>query len=114
MRYRANVRLVGKNTAEVVQAHLEAAEGMKRPLLADVRGIRTVDREARRLATGPDVTAVTSRLAILVGNPLSRVMANFFLRVKGPEYPARLFTDEGAARAWLLQGGADSDGGKSS
>jgi hypothetical protein len=94
-------RLDAANTAPVVQAHLAAAAGEKRPTLADVRGMRSATRESRELAAGPNVAAITARMAIIVGNPVTRLLGNFFLVVTKPKYPTRLFTDEPAARAWL-------------
>jgi hypothetical protein len=42
-------------------------------------------------------------MAVLVGDPLSRMLGNFFLRVSRPAYPTRIFTDEAAARRWLAE-----------
>lgn len=97
-------RLDAANTAPVVQAHIAAAAEQKRPTLADVRGMRSATREARELAAGPGVAAITSRMAVIVGNPLTRTLGNFFMVVTSPKYPTRLFTDEAPARAWLRAG----------
>jgi len=94
-------RLDAVNTAPVVEAHVAAAHGQKRPTLADVRGLRSATREARELAAGPPVAAITSRMALIVGNPVTRTLGNFFLMVTSPKYPTRLFTDVAAARPWL-------------
>ncbi len=37
-------------------------------------------------------------MAILVENPVSRVLGNLFIRVRRPGYPTRMFSDEGSAR----------------
>lgn len=44
---------------------------------------------------------VVSAVALLVGNPLSRMMATFFINVSRPDVAIRLFEDEAAAVAWL-------------
>lgn len=90
-------------TPAVVRAQVSAARGGKRPTLADLRGIASNERAARELAAGPEVVAVTLRMAMLVGNPVSRIFGNFFLRVTRPAYPARIFTDEASARRWLSE-----------
>lgn len=89
--------------AEVAAAHVELSAGRKHPVLADVRGMLSVERRAREVATRAGVSDVTARMALLVTSPVSRVIGSFFLRVNPPAYPARLFTDERRARAWLRE-----------
>lgn len=84
--------------------HRALADGHKLPVLIDARGVRRMDREARERGSGPEVAAVTSRLAIVVGSAVSAVIGNFFMRVSRPHYPTRLFTDVAEAHAWLLGG----------
>jgi hypothetical protein len=95
-----------------VAAHLEEARsaiaqlealtgGVRAPLLVDARAMGPYDRDARRafVRHGDLVTAV----AILVENPLGRLMANFFLAVSRPVAPTRLFETEDEALAWLKE-----------
>lgn len=103
LRFHRGTRLDAALTAEVVRAHIELAQGQPRPVLADVRGLVSVDRASRQLAASHEVTAATSRMAIIVGNPVTRTLGNFFIRVTTPSYPTRLFAEEGVARAWLLE-----------
>ena len=101
LRFREGCRMTAENTPEVVSAHVAAAAGAKRPTLSDVRGIRAASREARELAAGVEAASVTRCMAILVENPVSRVLGNLFIRVRRPGYPTRMFSDEGSARLWL-------------
>jgi hypothetical protein len=103
LRFHDQARAVGEQGAEVVRAHVAVAAGRKLPTLVDARGIAATDRGTRQLAAGPALEAVTLRMAVVVGDPLSRTLGNFFLRVARPAYPTRLFTDEVAARRWLGQ-----------
>ena len=103
LRFRDGVRVMGEHGAEAVRAHLAAARGRKLRTLADVRGVIGNDRQTRQLAAGPEVAAVTLCMAVLVGDPLSRTLGNFFLLVSRPAYPTRIFTDEAAARRWLAE-----------
>lgn len=103
LRFFAGTHVTLKETPEVVRAQIGAARGGKRPTLADLRGIASSERGARELAAGPEIAAVTLRMAMLVGNPVSRILGNFFLRVTRPAYPARIFTDEASARRWLSE-----------
>ena len=103
LRFREGARLDLANTTEVTDLHIQAANHGKRPTLADVRGMRSVAQPARALVTGPTLEAVILRLAILVGNPVTRVLANFFSRVGALEYPVQIFDEEAAARRWLSE-----------
>jgi hypothetical protein len=94
-------RLDAENTLGIMRAHVAAAAGKPRPTLADLRGMRSATREARQLGASAEVVAITSRMAIVVGNPVTRVLGNFFMQVTNPKFPTRLFTDEAAARTWL-------------
>lgn len=75
-------------------------EQVVRPVIVDLRTIRSMDRDARAYYAGPEVTARTPAAALLVGNPLTRVIGNFFLGLNKAEHPLRLFADEAAAVAW--------------
>ena len=84
-------------------AEIFALAGRKRTLvLVDMRGVRSQTREARQYFAGPEAEKVTLAVALLIGSPVSRVLANFFLRMGTPLIPTALFTDENAAVAWLL------------
>jgi len=103
LRFHPGSRLDIGLTVEVVRAHVELSQGQKRPVLADVRGLVSVDRASRELAASADAVAATMRMAIIVGNPVTRTLGNFFIRVTSPSYPTRLFADERLARDWLRE-----------
>ena len=103
LRFLSGSHVTAEATREVMRAQISAACGGKRPTLADLRGIARSERGSRELAAGPEIAAVTLRVALLVGNPVSRIFGNFFLRVTRPAYPARIFTDEASARRWLVE-----------
>lgn len=83
---------------ESVAAVGRLAGSQRLPLLVDMHGLKTLDRAARGRFSESDVV---TRTAFLVGSPLSRVLANFFLAVSRPAVPTRLFTSEADAVAWL-------------
>lgn len=103
LRFHHQTRLTLDHTRGVTRAQIELSRGEKRAVLADVRGLISSDRGSRELAAGPTIAAVTARMAILVGNPLTRLIGNFFLVVSAPAYPTRIFSDEVLARAWLQE-----------
>lgn len=103
VRFRPNSLATLDAVRDVVRAHVAAARGGKRLTLIDLSGMTFADLEGRRLAAGPEIAAVTSRMALLARNPVSRILGNFFLRVSRPLYPTRIFTDEASARRWLSE-----------
>ena len=68
------------------------------PMLADMTHSTSQSREARaHYAANPIATAV----ALVVTNPVSRVLGNFYLGLNKPAVPTRLFSDTADAREWL-------------
>ena len=59
--------------------------GQRRPVLVDLRAVRSQSAEARALFAGPAATAVTVAVALVTSSPLSRVLGNFFLGFNRPE-----------------------------
>lgn len=73
-----------------------------RPTIVDISGVKGVSREARHyLSTSPDNMSIASGVAMIAGNPISRVIGNFFLGLNRPPIPVKLFGDFESARAWL-------------
>ncbi len=79
----------------------ELAGQQRTRVLVDMRGVRTQTREARQYFAGAEAEKVTIAVALLIGSPVSRVLANFFLRLGPQRMPTALFTDEASAIAWL-------------
>ncbi len=86
---------------EVVAAVAKIGKGKKRPVLADARGVNSATREARRYYAGEEAAKVAGAAAVLVGSPISRMIASFFVSINRPDFPVRLFTSESEAMEWL-------------
>jgi hypothetical protein len=96
-----HVDVDGADAAEAVAAIARLGGGRKRPVLVDLRRLKSMNREARAYFAGPVTARVESAAALLVGSPLTRAIGNFFLGLNKPCFPTRLFTSEGEALAWL-------------
>ena len=94
--------VTGHDAGEALQALASLASGPTTPVLVDLRETRSVSREARQAFAN---STVPSRIALLVESSLSRVIANFFIGVTGPNVPTRVFTDLDDAQRWLLDVG---------
>jgi hypothetical protein len=79
----------------------ELAAGTRRPVLVDLRPIRSMDKASRDYSASSEHVDLMSAVALLIGSPLSRVIGNFFLGLNRPRFPVRLFSDEEEARQWL-------------
>ena len=104
------VRIVIKNGFEEKLAHAQenvaavgkVAGGVRRPLLADPRQGKGIDRDARVYYTSLEGQNVICAIGLLASSPFSQVLGSFMgtLYAQTP-IPFRLFSDEAQALAWL-------------
>jgi hypothetical protein len=73
---------------------------VRRPMLVDMTGIRSVSRDARKYLSG-ETSQVVSAGALIVMSPLARVIGTFFLGFDRSQNPTRLFASEAEALPWL-------------
>jgi len=73
----------------------------RRPLLVDIRYMKSFDRAARVYYSSAETAQTITALALLVESPLSRLLANFFMGLNKVQVPTRLFTAEDKAVEWL-------------
>ncbi len=85
---------------ESIAAVSTLCQGIPRPLLFDMRFTKSIDREARAFYAGPDGSGVIA-IALLIDLAVSRVIANFYLRINKPTIPTQMFTSETEALKWL-------------
>ncbi len=100
-RFRAGAEVTLADAQENVALCLRMNGGRKRPLLVDLRVVKSQTAEARSYLAGPEGSEVCSAVALLIGSPLSRVLGNFFLGLNKPGVPTQLFTSEQEALTWL-------------
>ncbi|MBI3510628.1 MAG: hypothetical protein HY064_08185 [Bacteroidetes bacterium] len=50
-----------------------------------------------------DISGLKFEASIITNSPVSSMLANLYLGLKKPPFPAKLFTDENKARQWLRQ-----------
>ena len=76
---------------EEIAAYAVLCKNEARPILVDIRNVKSVTREARSHLAGEEGTKVTRAVALLIGSPLSKIMGNFFLGLNKTSFPSRLF-----------------------
>ncbi|TPV93570.1 MAG: STAS/SEC14 domain-containing protein [Myxococcales bacterium FL481] len=94
--------LIDLEEAERISAAFAELSPEGAPLLVDLGNPKGQTREARVFfSSSPDHLARYSAVALLVTNPIAKVLANFYLGLNRPPKPTRLFTSVPAAEAWL-------------
>ncbi len=78
----------------------QVSNGKLRPMLVDLRNIKTMDRAARQEAAAFE--GVTSS-AILIGSALSRFIGNIIIKFTDNVSRVGLFTSEAEAIEWLKE-----------
>jgi len=100
-RFLPNADVTGADARMNLAESLRLVGGERTPTLIDLRDLRSQSADARATLAGPEATKVSSRVALVVASPLSRVIGSFFLRFNRPETPTRLFGSVEGALAWL-------------
>jgi hypothetical protein len=85
--------------ARAVTTELKALGRGAVPLLVDMRGMAKLERAGREHFSN-DQGGMTG-IALLVGSPVNKMIANFFIGTRRMPVPIRLFTDDAAALEWL-------------
>jgi hypothetical protein len=99
IRWSAGVTITEDLARETIAQQVLLTSGKCVPVLADIRQLRSMTREARRFYG--NATEMFSALALLAGSPATRVTANFFIGLNQPTVPTQMFTDEETALTWL-------------
>ena len=86
---------------EELEAVWKISGGRRRPLLADIRNIKSIDQDARSFYAGAESASRVAAVALLISSPLSRIIGNFFLGMTKSSISIKLYTSEAAAMAWL-------------
>jgi hypothetical protein len=90
-----------EDAQEIIRKVGELGGGKPRPILVDLTHMRSMSREARKYFASPEPAKVESAAALLVKSPLAKAIGNFFMGLNKSLIPARLFTSEAEALAWL-------------
>ena len=79
---------------------LDISGGMKRPLLVDMRGMKSITREARQFLSSETSKHFTA-VATIVDSPITKMIGNFAMRINPLGISVKIFSDERKAVAWL-------------
>ena len=99
--FKNGVEITSDDVVEMLEIRKKLIKGRKGPILADIRHIKSVSKEARDFGNNEEGISITTAFGILIGAPISRMIGNLFIGVTKPPYPTRLFTEEDKAIEWL-------------
>lgn len=84
-----------------VAAIRKVSDNTARPLLLDMRPIRSQRREVRDYYSSAEAVSAYKAVAILVSSPVSKMIGNIFIGIGKLPVPTKLFSAEPEAIDWL-------------
>jgi hypothetical protein len=99
--YEDNIELTYNDAHEDCDLYTEICKSGKRPVLVDIRNIKSVERKARVYYASDEMSKYVAAAALIISNPVSRVIGNFYMGLNKTVFPFRLFTNQEEAINWL-------------
>jgi hypothetical protein len=81
----------------------QITEGKPMPAIADISVVKQVPKDTREYFSSVQAGEDLAALAVIINNPVTRIMGNFFLKFHQPQYPFRFFTSVDEATNWIKQ-----------
>lgn len=98
-----NTEMKMEDALESTKISAEMVNYQPLPLLCDLTNVVKMSQECRKHFAGPEHAATFSKCALIVTNPISKIIGNFFLGLNKPLKPTKLFTNQNAGLKWLKQ-----------
>jgi len=99
--YNENIDLTLEDSHNEMAVYKELCQGKKRPVFINIQNVKTVQRESRQFYASEEPARYISAAALLISNPVSQIMGNFFMGINKTVMPVKLFTDKEEAVKWL-------------
>lgn len=104
--FKQNLVIVKEIAEDIINNRLLFIEGGSYPTLADIRVMKSMDKESRECFGSPKAHEGVKAGGVLSDSVFSTFLGNFFLKIeyfnKSP-LPTRLFTNKDSAIEWLKQ-----------
>lgn len=85
-----------------VSTRIAFSKGVSYCCLIDMKGVRSATKEAREYL-GAEGSRLITAGAMIIHNPVTKMLVNIFLLINKPKSPAKFFTHEEEVRKWLQQ-----------
>ncbi len=91
--YKENIILRLAEAIEIVTERIAFQNGKAYPILCDIRGIKHIDKDARRYLS-TEGAQLTKAVAFISDNPLSHILSNVYLKANTPPNPIKVVGTE--------------------
>lgn len=98
---KANVEVVLEDAIEN-SAAVNSFDKINYTLIVDSRQVKTISKGARDYFSMNGRNSKVVAFAIIIGSPLSKMVANFFMGLNKPRVPMKIFNNESKAIEWCL------------
>ena len=102
-KYRKNTDLTLKDAISDFKVYANLCDGRKLPVLIEMENVRSVERDARNYYSSQEATKYITAAALLITNPVNRIIGNFYMGLNKTVFPFRLFTHKDKAIGWLKE-----------
>lgn len=100
--YRKGVELFKEDSDREMEIYRsEYCREQRHPIFVDVTNVRSTSKESRSIYSSKETARLISAAALLIGNPVSRMLGNFYMGLNRTSMPVKMFTDQDDAFAWL-------------
>ena len=80
---------------------MKQSKGKLHRAISDIRFLTKMEPDVRAFLASPEACENLMAGAIIVRSTFQKIAGNFFIAINRPQVPARLFTTEEEALAWL-------------
>lgn len=101
-KYAENLFIDLEIAKQVVHERIKFSKGISYPVIIDMKGVRSANKQAREYLATEGAKYVTAG-ALVVDSAVTRTLGNIFLTVNKPPLPTKLFTNEAEAKEWIKQ-----------
>ncbi len=88
---------------KMVDTRLSLSKGTSSPMLVNLASLKTITKGARDFLASEKGCEDVTAAAILTESAVTRIIANFFIKINKPLVPTKLFTDQEEAKKWLAK-----------
>lgn len=101
--FHKNIYLDASDTQSMydILTEIHIKTNKKLTLLLDVNGVIGTNKASRDLGTSPLAIEITQQLVLVTDSMISKIMANFFMKVTPPPYPIRIVNSINEGIKWL-------------
>lgn len=99
-----NTEMTLEDGKESTRISAEMVNNQPLPLLCDLTNVVKMSQDCRKHFAGKEHAETFSKAALIVTNPISKIIGNFFLGLNKPIKPTKLFTSKDDGLKWLKEG----------